>query len=117
MSMVVLNSNLALVDETTESTRDKSEGYLKLGNPNTDETYGVISYTVYNNRKIHINFIEVSEPYKKQGYTKIMMDHLKRQKHGLDWGVMSVPSNMVDNRIDKKPVRKHTARKSKARRK
>jgi hypothetical protein len=113
--MFVINSNLAIVDEVTDVRRDKTEGYIKLGNPNSDETYGIITYLI-RNRRLYIQEVVIDPRFRE--YKNVMLKHLKRQKQGIDWGVMTVPGNMVKNHPGKwEPVMTSLTKKKSRKRK
>ena len=102
MSVHVLNSNLILVDEVVATHNGQVDAMVKIGNPNNDEVYGYVEYSIFNNR-IKVTNVCVSETYAKKGYATIMMNHIKRSHKGVA-PICTVNMNQITNM--KKPMGK-----------
>jgi ribosomal protein S18 acetylase RimI-like enzyme len=118
MTTSVINSNLIIIDEVTGSHHGQVDGLVKIGNPNTDEVYGLLSYSIHGN-KLHINMVEVSPEYQRKGYATYMVNYLKRanRKQNTNWGFTTVEGTKFKKHVERKSIHKVNTRKGTQRRK
>jgi ribosomal protein S18 acetylase RimI-like enzyme len=97
------SEKMEFIDEFNSYYSGQSNNTLKYGNTETNEVFGYIEYSVYNNQ-YYIDYIFVEPKYRGQNIGQKLVDYLVKESKGyknIEWGMTTPDGQKLKNKMDK----------------